>query len=70
MNAILMDNLSNLRNARGRSYSIFYHARAIYPCPECTKPMPRLNAGFYWGCTACKKSFPLRVLDKEITHAA
>lgn len=46
--------------------SIYFHEDKKYPCPDCTKEMSRAHIhGWFYYCVACRKTYPLYVLDKQ-----
>jgi ribosomal protein L37AE/L43A len=61
--------MSDNRNMRGaHRTSIFFHEKRMYDCPQCKKPMDRINRhGWYWYCATCKKDFPLYLLKEPET---
>lgn len=68
---ILVHSLPDSRRARmPREVSVFFHHEGKYDCPECKFPMERLHVhGWFWGCSKCKKSWPLYILEPHIDEA-
>jgi ribosomal protein L37AE/L43A len=71
MNHAYIELMSDNRNLKmlPNHYSIFFHEKKSYNCPECNGPMDRAHIhGWYWFCGTCRKSFPLYVLEpaKEV----
>jgi hypothetical protein len=62
---VLVNSLPDTRYAKmPRPVSVWFHSTVSYDCHQCGGPMERLDThGWHWGCTKCKVSFPLYVLE-------